>query len=225
MQLQIPTVTVDDLRHFHTKHFPTAPIPVQYLYGTKGEVSEEYHDDDDDGLGYYEDGVKRTLTDEQIAMFRHSEIQRILLERMRRKEAGESIHATKSPVVDMQGAPTPFGAASVGAASPASDQSTPMSISSDDEQNLAAPVETPPQKWTTVSEKTRARNAKNRKKNRKNHRERKKAERKKQEQEGRDARRKAERAEILSEESDEWDPWHQANGPDVQKEDAVDLDY
>lgn len=41
---------------------------------------EEYYDqdyeegDEDDGLGYYADGVKRTLTDEQIAMFRHSEI-------------------------------------------------------------------------------------------------------------------------------------------------------
>ena len=27
------------------------------------------------------------------------------------------------------------------------------------------------------------------------------------------------------EESDEWDPWHQANGPDAQKADALDLDY
>jgi hypothetical protein len=30
---------------------------------------------EDDGLGYYEDGVKRTLTDEQIEIFRHSELQ------------------------------------------------------------------------------------------------------------------------------------------------------
>lgn len=37
--------------------------------------------DDDDGLGYYADGIKRTLTDEQIAMFRHSEIQSLLRER------------------------------------------------------------------------------------------------------------------------------------------------
>lgn len=35
----------------------------------------------DDGLGYYSDGVKRTLTDEQVAIFRHSEIQSILRER------------------------------------------------------------------------------------------------------------------------------------------------
>lgn len=40
-------------------------------------------EDDDDGLGYYHDGVKRTLTDEQIAIFRHSEIESILRENRR----------------------------------------------------------------------------------------------------------------------------------------------
>ena len=50
---------------------------------------------DDDGLGYYPDGVKRTLTDDQIAMFRHSEIQLLLRERRRRREnseGGENSH-------------------------------------------------------------------------------------------------------------------------------------
>ena len=42
--------------------------------------------EDDDGLGYYPDGVKRTLTDEQIAMFRHSEIYALLRERQVKKE-------------------------------------------------------------------------------------------------------------------------------------------
>jgi hypothetical protein len=37
-------------------------------------------------LGYYADGVKRTLTDEQIAMFRHSEIQTLLRERRRAED-------------------------------------------------------------------------------------------------------------------------------------------
>lgn len=37
-------------------------------------IPDDTYDEDDDGLGYYPDGVKRTLTDEQIAMFRHSEI-------------------------------------------------------------------------------------------------------------------------------------------------------
>lgn len=55
---------------------------------------------DDDGLGYYPDGVKRTLTDEQIAMFRHSEIQTLLRERRRRDNAESDIMSdapSKSP--------------------------------------------------------------------------------------------------------------------------------
>ncbi|KAJ4345310.1 uncharacterized protein N0V89_011440 [Didymosphaeria variabile] len=224
MELQIPTVSVDDLRQFHAKHFPHAPIPEHYLHGMDHEAQEQSHDDGDDGLGYYDDGVKRTLTDEEIAIFRHSEIQRILLERRRLKEAGEPIFGTHSPQVFMEDAPSLPDAASARAASPTSDQSTPMSISSDDEQSQATPVEQPQQKWAVTSEKTRTRNAKNRKKNRKNHRERKKEERKRQEREAKEAKRRAEQQEQ-DDESDEWDPWHQANGPDAQKEDAVDLDY
>lgn len=54
-----------------------------------GPVEEEYTEDaeEDDGLGYYEDGVKRTLTDAQIAIFRHSEIQTLLRERRHAAEA------------------------------------------------------------------------------------------------------------------------------------------
>ena len=44
-------------------------------------MEEVFEDQDDDGLGYYEDGMKRTLTDEQIAIFRHSEIQALLRDR------------------------------------------------------------------------------------------------------------------------------------------------
>lgn len=45
-------------------------------------MEEDWQDDDeDDGLGYYPDGVKRKLTDEQIAIFRHSEVQTLLRER------------------------------------------------------------------------------------------------------------------------------------------------
>ena len=37
-------------------------------------------------MGYYSDGVKRTLTNEQISMFRHSEIYALLRERQVKKE-------------------------------------------------------------------------------------------------------------------------------------------
>lgn len=44
----------------------------------------------EDDFGYYPDGNKRTLTDDQIAMFRHSEIYAILRERQVRKENREA---------------------------------------------------------------------------------------------------------------------------------------
>ncbi|KAI9818948.1 MAG: hypothetical protein M1832_004116 [Thelocarpon impressellum] len=47
---------------------------------------EDENDDDDDGLGYYFDGVKRTLTDEQVAMFRHSEVHALIRERGARRD-------------------------------------------------------------------------------------------------------------------------------------------
>lgn len=75
------------LQQFHREHFPHQPIPdIQPTTQPAAEVAEVESPID---LGYYEDGVRRTLTDEQIAMFRHSEIQRLLAERRRKKEAEE----------------------------------------------------------------------------------------------------------------------------------------
>lgn len=44
---------------------------------------------EDSELGCYPDGAKRTLTDEQIEIFRHSEIQELLRERRRQREEQE----------------------------------------------------------------------------------------------------------------------------------------
>jgi hypothetical protein len=60
------------------------------------ELEEDY-DNNDDGLGYYSDGVKRTLTDDQIAMFRHSEIQLLLRERRLRRENSEGEPSHDAP--------------------------------------------------------------------------------------------------------------------------------
>ncbi|KAL7919652.1 hypothetical protein ACQKWADRAFT_315484 [Trichoderma austrokoningii] len=60
-------------------NLPPQQVPEDQLY----EEWEE--DEEDDSLGYYEDGVKRTLTDEQIEIFRHSELRE--LERQREKQA------------------------------------------------------------------------------------------------------------------------------------------
>lgn len=82
-----------DLDTFHTLHFhPSAqafPSPNPDQQKTSEEQVYDAALDVDDGLGYHDDGVKRTLTDEQIAMFRHSEIQQLLKERRRRRAEQE----------------------------------------------------------------------------------------------------------------------------------------
>lgn len=51
-------------------------------------MEDEYAElEEDNDLGYYADGTKRTLTDVQIAIFRHSEIQTLLRDRRHAAEA------------------------------------------------------------------------------------------------------------------------------------------
>jgi hypothetical protein len=76
------------LRLFHDKHFSSLSAGSSNRH-QDAQVDPEGIPDDDDGLGYYSDGVKRTLTDDQIAMFRHSEIQLLLRERRLRRENSE----------------------------------------------------------------------------------------------------------------------------------------
>lgn len=78
---------------FHAAHFSEPQIITyaeQFLGPVEEGPAEEFYEEPDDGLGYYEDGVKRTLTDEQIAMFRHSEIQALLRARRLAREATDS---------------------------------------------------------------------------------------------------------------------------------------
>jgi len=79
----------------------------------------------DDGLGYYADGVKRTLTEDQIAMFRHSEIYAIIRERqVRRENADAEIEEARTP------SPKP------GSAAPA-EQHAALEEASDEEEEYA----------------------------------------------------------------------------------------
>ena len=99
-----------ELDSFHDAHFGPASIShfsFNFIPSHDGQHAEQgahfqqdhvYHVDvdyaeeqEDDDLGYYEDGVKRTLTDEQIAMFRHSE-----LEALRRAQEAEDSKPVKS---------------------------------------------------------------------------------------------------------------------------------
>ncbi|KAI0405907.1 hypothetical protein F4802DRAFT_596871 [Xylaria palmicola] len=85
---EAPAVSQADIESFHATHFSSRAIDLfesQFLRPGPAradaagyddpEEYEEYEEYDDDGLGYYPDGVKRTLTDEQIAIFRHSELE------------------------------------------------------------------------------------------------------------------------------------------------------
>ncbi|RCI12161.1 hypothetical protein L249_0245 [Ophiocordyceps polyrhachis-furcata BCC 54312] len=79
----------NDLSGFFQSHFAAAAVAnfdhkfqdllaLHQLQGARPQQSASA--DDDDGLGYYADGVKRTLTDEQIEIFRQSELRELLRE-------------------------------------------------------------------------------------------------------------------------------------------------
>lgn len=92
-------MTQDDLREYHRKHHPHAPLPSNFFVTLTEENDAE--DEDDDGLGHYADGVKRTLTDDQIALFRHSEIEALL----RKKRVQEEEREDYSSATPEQGTP------------------------------------------------------------------------------------------------------------------------
>lgn len=78
---------------FHQSHFGNDATSLfgngfMNLAATNTGLSDDNQVDgswEEDDLGYYEDGVKRTLTDEQIEIFRHSELRE--LERTKEKAA------------------------------------------------------------------------------------------------------------------------------------------
>ena len=71
------------------------------------EYPLDYEEEEDD-LGYYPDGVKRTLTDDQVAIFRHSEVQRLLRQRQAAREAeAEERDALSEPKEVQDAEPVP----------------------------------------------------------------------------------------------------------------------
>ncbi|VUC37762.1 unnamed protein product [Clonostachys rosea] len=91
--IEIPAVSSDDFAAFFQEHFAEEAVSqfgVEFLDSNGAhafanpELLGGWEEDVQDDLGYYEDGVKRTLTDEQIEIFRHSELQE--LRRQRKKQ-------------------------------------------------------------------------------------------------------------------------------------------
>ncbi|ORY04037.1 hypothetical protein BCR34DRAFT_627184 [Clohesyomyces aquaticus] len=219
--MQVPTVTLDDLCSFYAKHFPAAPLPTEFFHGAEEPVHQDQPEEVD--LGYYEDGVKRTLTDEDIAFLRRSEIQQILRERRRRRDASQSPERDVSVHSPEPVAPEPSVAQSpLKHPRPASDNtesksikdepstaSTPTTRGSED-RVASGRVEKPKNNWT---KSTTERNRRRRQASRRNKRERKLK-----------ALKEPEPA-VEDESSDEWDPVRQATGPDAIKDTPVVLDY
>ncbi|KAL8922182.1 MAG: hypothetical protein Q9172_003684 [Xanthocarpia lactea] len=89
---RIPSVTPADLERFQKIHFTPGDSSTIFEVHTHNPHANTAHGEEvaeENDLGYYPDGVKRTLTDEQIAMFRHSEIYSLLRKRQLRMENGE----------------------------------------------------------------------------------------------------------------------------------------
>ncbi|KAG6104783.1 hypothetical protein E4U31_001814 [Claviceps sp. LM219 group G6] len=77
--LKISQHEILNFQHVHFSNEAVADFASAFtnlpLNTEENACSDEFHDwEDADELGFYHDGVKRTLTDEQIAIFRHSEL-------------------------------------------------------------------------------------------------------------------------------------------------------
>ena len=91
----------EDLLAFQLSHFGDDTKPEDWFVDAQTAIDYDPATaaDEEEDLGYYDDGVKRTLTDEQIAMFRHSEIQQLVRDGIAMKEeqdedAREGVEAT-----------------------------------------------------------------------------------------------------------------------------------
>ncbi|KAH7155528.1 hypothetical protein B0J13DRAFT_618961 [Dactylonectria estremocensis] len=114
----IPTISEDDLFGFHETHFGQDAVA---LFGsTFMDQSGEHqpHDDvtydvweDEDDLGYYEDGVKRTLTDEQIEIFRHSELE--ALRKEQEKQSRSKVASSSDEAMELNDTNPPNAQVSV----------------------------------------------------------------------------------------------------------------
>ena len=67
----------EELRKFHEQHFGRKFVG-SLFHQFEDQNTEQQSAEEDYGLGHYPDGTKRTLTDDEIAILRHSEIEAML---------------------------------------------------------------------------------------------------------------------------------------------------
>jgi hypothetical protein len=67
---------------------------------TQDDAIDDGWEEEEDGLGYYSDGVKRTLTDEQIEIFRHSELEALRKEKEKAEQLKIKTGTLKSEPAD-----------------------------------------------------------------------------------------------------------------------------
>ncbi|TGJ82710.1 hypothetical protein E0Z10_g6063 [Xylaria hypoxylon] len=116
---EVPELSQADIESFHATHFSNDAIglfesqflrPKPVYDGDTEYYPYEEQEEEHDVLGYYSDGVKRTLTDEQIAIFRHSEVE--ALRRAGTKGLKPETTVNMEPTTDLSGVEaihTPMG--------------------------------------------------------------------------------------------------------------------
>ncbi|KAL7799429.1 hypothetical protein V8C43DRAFT_302888 [Trichoderma afarasin] len=122
LPFKIPQITSDELLQFQQRHFSseaTADFAQSFTNLPPQESSEAYlyeeweEEEEDDGLGYYKDGVKRTLTDEQIAIFRHSELRELRKQQEKQSQSKAELprdaSANETDVASPHGSGAPAG--------------------------------------------------------------------------------------------------------------------
>jgi hypothetical protein len=102
----------------------------------KPEEAIEYQPEFDDGLGWYEDGVKRTLTDEEIAVFRRTEEWQ--LERAKQKLREKAERAQEADMTAAQDASQNAEEVPAPRANPTDRAQSPASEASSLEEELMA---------------------------------------------------------------------------------------
>jgi hypothetical protein len=102
----------NELAEFHRSHFGDDAIssfskdfitPSPESAPFFPEENDDWEGEDD--LGYYEDGVKRTLTDEQIEIFRHSELRDLQRAQERESKVAEAPHASADKEIFKEASP------------------------------------------------------------------------------------------------------------------------